>query len=327
MTDGQVAEAMRLMLLSRALDDRLIKLQRLGRVGVYGPASGQEAAVVGSAMALDPRRDWIVPASREQAAWLRHGLPLETLFAIYMGRLDQTAIPTGVNLLPRQQSIGAQLPHAAGLAWAMQLRRAKSAVAVYFGEGASSEGDFHEAANLAGVLRAPLVFLLINNQWAISTPVRKQTATENLAARAEGYGFQGIAVDGNDVFAAYSATKKAAEQALEGGGPTLVELRTYRLGFHNTSDNPKEYRDEAEVAQAARDDPIERLRRYATRARMWSAEREAGMHQEIAAEIEGAQRLAEGFPRPGPSAVFDHVYASPSLRLQSQRSEALSDSE
>ena len=131
MSREQLLEAMHLMLLSRAIDDRLTKMQRLGRVGVYGPVSGQEAAVVGSAMALDPRRDWIVPASREQPAWLRHGLPLEMLFAIYMGKLDHAVIPEGVNLLPRQQSIGAQLPHAAGLAWALKIRRVKAAVAVY----------------------------------------------------------------------------------------------------------------------------------------------------------------------------------------------------
>ena len=323
MTADQVEEAMRFMLLSRAIDERLTKLQRMGRVGVYGPVAGQEAAVVGSAMALDPHRDWIVPASREQPAWLRHGLPLEMLFAIYMGRLDHTQIPAGVKLLPRQQSIGAQLPHAAGLAWAMKLRRIRAVVAVYLGEGASSEGDFHEAANLAGVMRVPLVFLLINNQWAISTPARKQSAAQSLAARAEGYGFPGVAVDGNDLLAAYAATMEAVERALAGGGPTLIELRTYRIGFHNTSDNPNEYRDEAEVAEATRRDPIERVRRYATRTGTWSAEREDSVREEIRARIETAQRLADDYPRPGPAAVFDHVYASPPRRLLNQRGEAL----
>ena len=240
MSSAQVVDGLRLMLLSRAVDDRLIKLQRMGRVGVYGPVHGQEAAVIGSAMALDPNRDWIVPASREHPAMLRHGLPLKNMFATYMGNFDAAAVPEGVRLLPREQPIGAQLPHATGLAWALKLRRTGGVVAVYFGEGASSEGDFHEASNLAGVMRVPLVMLLINNHYAISTPLHRQTAAANLAARADGYGFPGFVVDGNDLLAVYSTTVDAVNRALAGDGPTLIECRTYRMGFHNTSDNPKE---------------------------------------------------------------------------------------
>src|SRR6202795_1044827 len=151
MNPEEVVAALRLMLLSRAVDDRLIKLQRMGRVGVYGPVHGQEAAVIGSAMALDPGRDWIVPASREHPAMLRHGLPLKNMFATYMGNFDAAAVPDGVRLLPRQQSIGAQLPHAVGLAWALKLRRAGGGGAVYFGGGGSSGGDFHEAPHPPGV--------------------------------------------------------------------------------------------------------------------------------------------------------------------------------
>jgi pyruvate dehydrogenase E1 component alpha subunit len=164
---AQIAEAMRLMLLSRAIDERVIKLHRLSRAGTYGPVHGQEAAVVGSAMALDPMRDWIVPASREQPAMIRHGLGLDRLLAGYMGKINFSRIPDDMKLLPRNQSIATQLPHAVGLAWALKLRRVRGAVLVYFGDGASSEGDFHEAANLAGVQRVPLVFLLINNRYAI----------------------------------------------------------------------------------------------------------------------------------------------------------------
>ena len=323
MTHDQLLEAMHLMLLSRAIDDRLIKMQRLGRVGVYGPVSGQEAAVVGSAMALDPQRDWIVPASREQPAWLRHGLPLENLFAIYMGKLDHTAIPEGVNLLPRQQSIGAQLPHAAGLAWALKIRRVRAAVAVYLGEGAASEGDFHEAANLAGVMKVPLIFLLINNQYAISTPAKRQSAAVSLAARAAGAGFPGVEVDGNDLVAVFATAAEAVERALAGEGPSLIVLNTYRLGFHNTSDNPAEYRQEIEVSEAARQDPVERTRRFMTEAGIWSPERETAENLEIKRKIEQAQSLASGYPRPGPEAVFEHVYATPPRRLQQQRTEVV----
>jgi len=325
MTSEQVVDALRLMLLSRAVDDRLIKLQRMGRVGVYGPVHGQEAAVIGSAMALDPGRDWIVPASREHPAMLRHGLPLKNMFATYMGNFDAAAVPDGVRLLPRQQSIGSQLPHAAGLAWALKLRGIGGVVAVYFGEGASSEGDFHEASNLAGVMRVPLVMLLINNHYAISTPVHRQTAAPQLAARAEGYGFPGFLVDGNDLFAVYSTTVEAVQRALSGGGPTLIECRTYRMGFHNTSDNPKEYRDQGELDDAEQRDPIERVRRFASREGIWSATQETAALDEIRSDIEVAQREVEELPRPGAAAIFEHVYETLSPRLQQQRAEALDD--
>ena len=325
MSSAQVVDALRLMLLSRAVDDRLIKLQRMGRVGVYGPVHGQEAAVIGSAMALDPNRDWIVPASREHPAMLRHGLPLKNMFATYMGNFDAAAVPEGVRLLPRQQAIGAQLPHATGLAWALKLRRTGGVVAVYFGEGASSEGDFHEASNLAGVMRVPLVMLLINNHYAISTPLHRQTAAVNLAARAEGYGFPGFVVDGNDLLAVYSTTVDAVNRALAGEGPTLIECRTYRMGFHNTSDNPKEYRDSAEVDEAEQRDPIERVRRFATREGIWSAGQEAAALDEIRSEIETAQRQVEALPKPGTAAIFEHVFETLPPRLQQQRSEAMDD--
>jgi pyruvate dehydrogenase E1 component alpha subunit len=321
---AQVAEAMRLMLLSRAIDERVIKLNRLSRAGTYGPVYGQEAAVVGSAMALDPARDWIVPASREQPAMIRHGLGLDRLLAGYMGKINFSRIPDEVKLLPRNQSIATQLPHAVGLAWALKLRRVRGVVLVYFGDGASSEGDFHEAANLAGVQHVPLVFLLINNRYAISTPVTKQTAASSLASRAKGYGFPGVAVDGNDVFAVYSATTDAVERALNGDGPTLIEARTYRMGFHNTSDNPKEYRDDAEVKAAAELDPLARLRRYAAKAGIWSEGIEAKVAATIQGELDAAYQAAAALPRPGPEEVFDHVYETLPRRIAEQRDKTLS---
>jgi pyruvate dehydrogenase E1 component alpha subunit len=213
------------------------------------------------------------------------------------------------------------LPHAAGLAWALKIRKVRAAVAVYLGEGASSEGDFHEAANLAAVMRVPLVFLLINNRYAISTPVKKQSAASGFSARAAGYGFPGVEVDGNDLLAVYSATTEAVQRALSGGGPSLLALNTYRLGFHNTSDNPSEYREASEVSEAASQDPVERTRRLMTEAGIWSPAREAAANQEIRDLVEEAQKLASGYPRPGPEAVFDHVYATRPRRLERQRTE------
>jgi pyruvate dehydrogenase E1 component alpha subunit len=319
LSDEQLEEAIRLMLLSRALDQFAIKLQRLNRLGVYGPAQGQEAAVIGSALALEPGRDWMVPASREQPAYVRHGLPLDRLLASYMGRITHARIPEGVNLLPRQQSIGAQLPHAVGVAWALKIRRSQAVTLVYHGDGAASEGDFHEAANLAGVQRVPLIFLLINNQYAISTPARLQSGAGSLAVRAAGYGFPGVAVDGNDLFAVYSATIEAVERALAGDGPTLIECLTYRLGFHNTSDNPSEYRDDAEVEAARKLDPVLRLQRYLRSCRGWSEAREEELDRRAKAEVEEAYRVVSAIPPPGRDQVFEHVYAVLPERITRQR--------
>jgi TPP-dependent pyruvate/acetoin dehydrogenase alpha subunit len=306
------------MVLSRRLDDLGTKLQRMGRIGLYSPVHGQEAAVVGSALALDPKRDWMVPASREQPAWLRHGLPLRSLFASYMGRLDEARIPDGLRLLPRQQSIGTQLPHAAGIAWAVKLRREPGIVLVYCGDGASSEGDFHEACNLAGVMRLPLVIVLINNAYAISTPVAKQTAG-SLAARAAGYGFRGRVIDGNDLFAVYDATREAVARARQGGGPTLLECQTYRMSFHNTSDNPKEYRADSEVAEAATRDPIARVRTYVVAAGLATEDELDAVQRDTATELERIQKEVAGVPRPGREAIFEHVYDRLPERVRRQR--------
>jgi pyruvate dehydrogenase E1 component alpha subunit len=319
MTEAAVVEALRLMKLSRALDAMAIKLQRLGRLGTYGPVHGQEASVVGSAFALDRSRDWIVPAYREQPAMLRHGLPLERLFAQYMGRRSSARIPDDVNLVPRNQAVAAQLPHATGLAWGLRIRRCRAAVLVYFGEGAASEGDFHEAANLAGVTRAPLIMFLQNNGYAISTTKAQQSAAISLASRARGYGFPGQLVDGNDLFAVYQATKTAVDRALAGDGPTLIESLTYRLGFHNTTDNPKAYREDAEVAEAAKFDPIVRVEKYLASAGLWSAECSADMDASIQQELETGLAKASAFPPSDPSEMFEHVYANPPKRVLQQK--------
>jgi pyruvate dehydrogenase E1 component alpha subunit len=309
------------MKLSRALDSLATKLQRLGRVGVYGPVHGQEASVVGSAFALDPARDWIVPAYREQPAMLHHGLPLERLLAQYMGRIDGGRIPDGVNLLPRNQAVAAQLPHAVGLAWGLKLRKVEAVVLVYFGDGAASEGDFHESANLAGVVRAPLVMFLQNNGYAISTPVAKQTAATSLAARAQGYGFAGRVVDGNDLFAVYAATREAVQRAQNGGGPTLIESRTYRMGFHNTTDNPRAYRADSEVEQAGQRDPITRVERYLASRGLWDERRATEMDDAIRAELDEAVSWASALQPPDAMEMFDHVYADPPERVRRQRAE------
>jgi pyruvate dehydrogenase E1 component alpha subunit len=321
MPEQRVLEALRLMKLSRALDSFATKLQRLGRLGVYGPVHGQEASVVGSAFALDPGRDWIVPAYREQPAMLQQGLPLDRMLAQYMGRIDHGRIPDGVNLLPRNQAVAAQIPHAVGLAWGLKIRKVRGAVLVYLGDGAASEGDFHESANFAGVLGVPLIMLLQNNGYAISTPVAKQSAAVSLAARGRGYGFPGQVVDGNDLFAVYSATTAAVERALEGRGPTLIESLTYRIGFHNTTDDPRAYRDDSEVSEAAKRDPIARIEKYLTKTGAWDEERARQVDRSILEELEAAFATASQVRPPDPSEMFEHVYADPPLRVHRQKEE------
>lgn len=320
---AELLGAYRLMLLSRRIDKRAFSLQRQGRVGTFSPIDGQEASVVGSAFALDPARDWVVPQYRELPAMLRQGFTIERFFLYIMGNPDGNRIPDGVNLLPFQISLATQLPHAVGLAWGLRHQGRDSVVCAYFGDGASSEGDFHEACNLAGVRRAPVVFFLQNNGWAISTPLSKQTRAATFAARAEGYGLAGELVDGNDLFAVYEATARAVQRARAGAGPTLIESRTYRMGPHNTADDPSRYRLDEELEPYRALDPIARLRAYLRDAAVLddAAERRMrdGVEQEIASALEAAEPQAGGRGEQ----LFDHVYAQPPMRLVQQRQDLL----
>jgi pyruvate dehydrogenase E1 component alpha subunit len=326
MDEEFLLEAFRWMLLSRAFDERVIALQRQGLYGVFSPVLGQEASVVGSAMAVDPARDWIVPQYRELVAVVHHGYPLEMIAAAGMGRLTQaTRIPEGVNVLPSQIALAAQLPHAAGLAWGLKLQRKDSVVLTYIGDGGSSEGDFHEGLNLAGVQKVPLVFFLQNNQWAISTPRRLQSATQSFALRAAGYGFPGVEVDGNDVLAVFDVVSDAVARARGGEGPTLIESVTYRMGFHNTTDNPSRYEDPKEREDARRRDPIDRVAKYLTARGLWNEQRERDTNESVRAEIDAALEKAASFPTPEPDQVFDNVYAELPERVRRQRARALGE--
>jgi pyruvate dehydrogenase E1 component alpha subunit len=227
--------------------------------------------------------------------------------------------------LPTQVSIAAQLPHATGLAWGLRLRGEDAVVLTYIGEGGSSEGDFHEALNLAGVTKAPLVFFLSNNQWAISTSRRVQSATPSFALRAAGYGFDGVEVDGNDVMAVYDVAVAAVERARKGDGPTLIEAVTYRMGFHNTTDNPSRYQDPNDYEEARRRDPIERVQKYLATLGLWDSGREAKMAEALSEEIEAALEAAMAAPVPGPGDLFDNVYEQLPPRVLQQRAELLAE--
>jgi pyruvate dehydrogenase E1 component alpha subunit len=326
MDEEFLLEALRWMLLSRAYDERVVVLQRQGLYGLFSPALGQEASVVGSAMALDPSRDWIVPQYRELMAVVHHGYPLEMIAAVGMGRLiDATRIPEGVNVLPTQIALAAQLPHACGLAWGLKLQGKDSVVLTYIGDGGSSEGDFHEALNLAGVQNVPVVFFLQNNQWAISTPRRAQSATSSFALRAAGYGFPGVEVDGNDLLAVYDVATEAVERARAGGGPSLIESVTYRMGFHNTTDNPSLYEDLQEREKARQRDPIDRVTRFLTARGLWNEQRDREARESVQAEIDAAFAKAAEFPAPNASAIFDHIYAEIPDRVSRQRAQFLDE--
>ncbi len=325
MQPDQVVEALRFMMLSRAFDARATALQRQGRFGTYSPVKGQEASVVGTSLVLDPATDWVAPSYRELPALVRQGYPLDRLIAGYLGKVRHAKIPDGVNVLPSQVALATQLPHAVGIAWGLKLQRRPGIVMAYCGDGASSEGDFHEALNLAGVTGAPIVFVLQNNQWAISTSRRVQSAVDFFSARAQGYGFEGVTVDGNDLLAVYEAAREAAEKARSGGGPTLIETITYRLSFHNTTDNPRRYLPEGWLEEAERKDPIRRVEAWLAGRGLWDEGARAAMEGEIAEEIDAAVAAAFAAPAPRPADVFADVYADPPPRVLRQRRELVGD--
>ena len=315
----RVLEALRYMMFGRAFDARCWSLQRQGRLGTFAPITGQEASIMGSAMAADPARDWLVPQYRELPALLRHGYPAERVVLYRQGHPEGGLVPPGVRVMQYQVSLAAQLPHAVGLAWGMKLKRESGVAMVYFGDGASSEGDFHESCNLAGVVGAPVIFFLQNNGWAISTPRAIQTAGSDIAERAPAYGFPGVSVDGNDLLAVYLVTAQAVQRARAGEGPTLIEAHTYRVGAHTTADDPSRYVDpDVERRWAARD-PIRRVQRYLCGLGQWCEETERRWNEEIEAEVNDAFARAAQFPPPQAADLYEHVFEERTPALERQR--------
>jgi pyruvate dehydrogenase E1 component alpha subunit len=306
----------RAMVLGRRLDERMLKLQRQGRIGTFAPIKGQEASQIGSVFTLEAR-DWLVPSFRETAAMAWRGWPIEKMLAFYAGRLEGGQPGPEQNDLPVTIPVATQLPHAVGIAYGIQYRGEDSVVMVYFGDGATSEGDFHEAANFAGVWHGPVVFVCQNNQWAISVPLKKQTNSRTIAQKAHAYGFPGIQVDGNDVLAVYAASREAVDRARAGEGPTLIECVTYRLGMHTTADDPTKYRTEEEVAAWEQKDPLTRFRAYLERKQLLDALVEAEVDEEIA---RGVERF-EAMPAADPLGMFEHVYAELPPHVAAQRDE------
>ena len=306
----------RAMLLGRRLDERMVRLQRQGRIGTFAPIKGQEAAQMGSVFTLRPT-DWMVPSFRETAAMIWRGWSIEKMLLLFSGRLEGGQPEPEQRDLPVAIPVGTQMPHAVGLAYAAQYRGDDVVVMAYCGDGATSEGDFHEAMNFAGVWSVPLVFVVQNNQWAISVPLKKQTHSATIAQKAVAYGMPGIQVDGNDVLAVYAASREAVERARAGDGPTLIEAVTYRLGVHTTADDPTKYRSEEEVKAWERKDPLTRFTGYLEKRNIAVA----GVEAEVDAEIAAAVARFEAMGPADPLGMFDHAYGEPPAALEAQRAE------
>ncbi|MBI3031053.1 MAG: pyruvate dehydrogenase (acetyl-transferring) E1 component subunit alpha [Candidatus Rokubacteria bacterium] len=306
----------RAMLLGRRLDERMVRLQRQGRIGTFAPIKGQEASQMGSAFTLRPT-DWMVPSFRETAAMIYRGWPIEKMLLFFAGYLEGGQPAPDQHDLPITIPVATQVPHAVGLAYAAQYRGDDAVVMVFFGDGATSEGDFHEALNFAGVWHVPVVFVCQNNQWAISVPLKKQTHSRTLAQKALAYGLPGIQVDGNDVLAVYAASREAVERARAGDGPTFIECVTYRLGVHTTADDPTKYRSEEEVKAWEQKDPLTRFSQYLQKKNLL----EEGLEAEIDAEIAAAVQRFEAMGAADPLAMFDHVFEELPPHLRAQRQE------
>ena len=328
------AEALRLyraMVRIRTVDERMMTLQRQGRVGFYGACTGQEAAYLGVALALEPG-DWIFPALRESGAMLMRGFQLEPYLAQVFGTaLDETKgrqMPShpasrSVNQVSWGSCIGTQLPQAVGAALAAKLRGDKTVMLAAMGDGATSSADFHTAMNFAGVFKVPVVFLCQNNHWAISISTKGQTASESYAIKAVAYGMPGVKVDGNDPRAVYAAAKEAIERARTGGGPTLIECETYRMGAHSSSDDPTRYRDQAEVDAWAKRDPVERFFKELVADGIWDEAKDKALREELLAEVNQAIAVAEAAPEPELETLFDDVFAKLPWHLQEQKAECI----
>jgi pyruvate dehydrogenase E1 component alpha subunit len=310
LSDDDLLALHRDLVLLRTYDERSVVYHRQGRIGTYAIYRGHEAIQAGSAFALEDR-DWIFPSYRESAIGLLRGIPASTILGWWRGHPSGWWSPPAYGVASISVPIGTHVPHAVGFAWGSRLKGEDRVAIVYFGDGATSEGAFHEGATFAGVLKAPVVLLCNNNQWAISTPVSKQTAAESLAAKAVGYGMPGVRVDGNDVLAVYESTREAVERARAGEGPTLVEAVTYRTAPHGTADDPSLYIDEERVAEERAKDCIHRFERYLVRRGILTDSQIEDVREQALDVMRAGIAEAEAQVPADVSLVFDHAYVDP----------------
>lgn len=318
----------RWMLLGRRFDERMLILQRQGRIGTFAPIKGQEASNIGAAAALRDS-DWMVVAFRESAAEAMRGRSMVDTLLYFGGYNEGGLVPPGSHNLPVAVPVGSQTLHAVGLGYGIQYRGKDDVAMVFFGDGATSQGDFYEAMNFAGVFQLPVIFMCQNNHWAISLPREQQTLSRTLAQKAIAAGIPGIQVDGNDVLAVYVAAKEAVDRARAGDGPTLIEAVTYRMSVHTTADDPTKYRQEEEVAAWEERDPIDRFQVYLKRKGLLDDEKLQSLEDEIDQQIRNAVREAEErMDQPvDVLEMFDHVYAEPHAYLLEQKQELAAELE
>ena len=319
-SDKELIDAYKSMLFARTADLQIVSYQRQGRIYTYPPNLGQEGihAAVGK---IIRKEDWLVPAFREMGVYLAKGMRLLDIFLYYMGNEDGSKTETTEKVLPIAVPIASQLLHASGIGYEILYNDKKEVVFTFVGDGGTSEGDFHEALNFAGVWKAPVIFIVQNNQYGISTPFRKQTASDGIAIKALAYGIKGIQVDGNDFFAMYAATKAAREAALNGEGPVLIEAVTYRKGAHTTSDDPTKYRSKEEEQEWAKTDPLDRMKKHLISKKLWSDEEEEKLIKEYKKEVDRQFAEAENYPEYPVNEVFDNLYAEKPQDLVVQQQE------
>lgn len=308
------------LVLLRTYDERSVVYHRQGRIGTYAIFWNHEAIQVGAASALE-ERDWIFPSYRESAIGLLRGMPVETVLHWWRGHPAGWWNPLDWNVASICVPIGTHVPHAVGFAWGSKLRGEDRVALVVFGDGATSEGSFHEGMTFAGVMKAPVVLLCNNNQWAISTPVSRQTAAPTLADKAIGYGIPGVRVDGGDVLAVYEATREAVARARAGEGPTFVEAVTYRTAPHATADDPSLYIDPERVAEERERECVGRYERYLRRQRLLDDALAAAIKEEALERMREGIAAAEAAPPPDPALIFDNAYASPPPALAADLAE------
>ena len=311
LSNEDVVKLYEFMVTCRQLDEIAFKLQRSGRMGTYPQNKGQEAAAIGSGFAAKKGVDFLCPCYRENAALFMHGLPMHYILLHWMGDERGNQIPDGVNMTPLSIPIGTQMLHATGIAWAFKLRKEPRVAITYFGDGATSEGDFHEAMNFASTLQVPCVFFCQNNQWAISVPREIQMNSETVAQKAIAYGMPTIQVDGNDLFAVYKASRDAIERARAGGGPSFIEAVTYRLADHTTADDARRYRDPKEVDAWVSRDPMIRLRKFLSDRGLWNDEQQKAHEDRAKVIVAEVVKTAEGIEKPTTDDIFNYTYAQP----------------
>ena len=331
LSEEDLLRAYRTMILARVMDERCTTLQRQGRIGFYVPIQGQEAAQVACAMAIAPE-DWIFPAYRELAVALVRGIPPKLLLDQFIGNsgdeLKGRQMPNHYGYreyryVTASSPVGTQISQAVGAAIAAKARHDPIVTITFFGDGTTSSNDFHAGLNFAGVFQAPTIFFCQNNQWAISLPRERQTRSETLAEKALGYGFPGVVVDGTDFQAVFRAVRAARARALSGGGPTLIEAQVYRLGPHSTSDDPRRYRTDAELAEWKQKDPLARMKHDLLSRGLLTEATDQEWYEAAKSELAAAVTAAEAMPPVAPETMFDDVYREPGRRLEEERAEFL----